>query len=163
MYLFFTSSFLVLLLVMFVIFSTAYDYFRERWIPNCDTGLQNLLFWCLLTLRGSSFLGNLQHRLFIAFSVRKNISELPKADESTPSLKIFHGVRIFCTLMIITVHRFGTFMFGPIKNLDYLENVEFPSLSQQGFTWLVCRNTEGFLRLNGCCIMATSSWIRSSR
>lgn len=64
------------------------------------------------------------YKLCIAFSVRRNFLDLPKAEESNPALHILYGTRTFCILMIIMDHRFGTYLSGPLINFDYIEKVK---------------------------------------
>lgn len=59
----------------------------------------------------------------MAFSVRRNFLDLPKAEESNPALRILYGTRTFCILMIIMDHRFGTYLSQPMINFDYIEKV----------------------------------------
>lgn len=65
----------------------------------------------------------LSYKLCMAFSVRKNFMDLPRAEESNPALSILYGVRTFCILMIIMDHRFGTYISGPMMNFDFIEKV----------------------------------------
>lgn len=64
------------------------------------------------------------YKLCMAFSVRRNFLDLPKAEESNPALRILYGTRTFCILMIIMDHRFGTYLSGPMINFDYIEKVK---------------------------------------
>lgn len=66
----------------------------------------------------------------MAFSVRRNFLDLPKAEESNPALRILYGTRTFCILMIIMDHRFGTYLSGPIINFDYIEKVRKKNCSR---------------------------------
>lgn len=63
------------------------------------------------------------NKLCLAFSVRKNFKDLPKADESNPALSVLYGLKTVSIFMIIMDHRFGTFLSGPIINTDYIERV----------------------------------------
>lgn len=63
------------------------------------------------------------YKLCMAFSMRRNFLDLPKAEESNPALRILYGTRTFCILMIIMDHRFGTYLSGPMFNFDYIEKV----------------------------------------
>ncbi|XP_066262738.1 nose resistant to fluoxetine protein 6-like [Euwallacea similis] len=68
-------------------------------------------------LHGGSPLRN----LLVAFSVTKNYSKLERSEDSNPALEVLYGMRVICIFMIITDHRFGTFLSSGILNFDTVE------------------------------------------
>ncbi|XP_019870876.2 nose resistant to fluoxetine protein 6 [Aethina tumida] len=64
---------------------------------------------------------SLLYRLSMTFSARQNFNDLSKHDESNPALSILYGLRSVSILMIITAHRFGTYVSSALLNFDYIE------------------------------------------
>ncbi|KAL1514037.1 hypothetical protein ABEB36_003362 [Hypothenemus hampei] len=60
-------------------------------------------------------------QLMISFSLRQNYPKLSKNVDSNPALKVLYGMRVFCICMIITDHRFGTFLSSAILNFNTVE------------------------------------------
>ncbi|KAH1014684.1 hypothetical protein HUJ05_012526 [Dendroctonus ponderosae] len=59
--------------------------------------------------------------LLISFSIKKNFPKLGRGEESNPALRVLYGMRVFCICMIITDHRFGTFLSSGILNFNTVE------------------------------------------
>ncbi|CAH0550691.1 unnamed protein product [Brassicogethes aeneus] len=91
-------TFLTIILVTIVIGVTIYDFHHEEPLKK-----------------------SLSYRLMITFSARKNFNDLSKSDESNPALTILYGLRAVSILMIITAHRFGTYVSSALLNFDYIE------------------------------------------
>ncbi|CAG9764782.1 unnamed protein product [Ceutorhynchus assimilis] len=67
------------------------------------------------------FRGSPLRSLLVSFSLRKNYPKLGKSEDSNPALKVLYGMRVFCICMIITDHRFGTFLSSGILNFNTVE------------------------------------------
>ncbi|KAJ8925875.1 hypothetical protein NQ315_009727 [Exocentrus adspersus] len=91
------------IIAILVVLSTAYDILRN----DTEDKLKNR---APLTLLASSF------------SLKNNYRRLPKADGSNPALNILYGMRVFCILMIIIDHRFGTHLSSGVLNFDKVED-----------------------------------------
>ncbi|KAF7280195.1 hypothetical protein GWI33_006300 [Rhynchophorus ferrugineus] len=60
-------------------------------------------------------------RLLVSFSIKKNYPKLSKSEDSNPALRVLYGMRVICICMIITDHRFGTFLSNAIMNFNEVE------------------------------------------
>lgn len=65
--------------------------------------------------------GSSLRRLLVSFSIKKNYPRLGHSDDSNPALKVLYGMRVICICMIITDHRFGTFLSNAIMNFNEVE------------------------------------------
>lgn len=60
----------------------------------------------------------------MAFSARKNFSDLNKLEGSDRALSILYGIKTFSIFMIIIDHRFALFIGSIVSNVDYIEEVK---------------------------------------
>ncbi|KAJ8954786.1 hypothetical protein NQ318_014897 [Aromia moschata] len=60
-------------------------------------------------------------KLAVVFSIKHNYKKLSHCDETNSALKILYGMRVFCILMIIMDHRFGTHLSSAILNFNEVE------------------------------------------
>ncbi|XP_050305994.1 nose resistant to fluoxetine protein 6-like [Anthonomus grandis grandis] len=67
------------------------------------------------------FGGSPLRNLLISFSIKKNYPKLARTEDSNPALRVLYGMRVFCICMIITDHRFGTFLSNAILNFNTVE------------------------------------------
>lgn len=62
-------------------------------------------------------------KIILAFSARRNVTELPKANVNDPSMMVLYGIRTLCTLVVISSHRFLLYVRGGVMNSDFQERV----------------------------------------
>ncbi|XP_060529431.1 nose resistant to fluoxetine protein 6-like isoform X2 [Cylas formicarius] len=60
-------------------------------------------------------------KLALSFSLKNNFAKLTRNEDSNSALQILYGMRVFCILMIIIDHRFGTFLSSGILNFNTVE------------------------------------------
>lgn len=71
----------------------------------------------------NTILGSPIRNLCVSFSIIKNYPKLGRSEDSNSALGVLYGMRVFCMCMIITDHRFGTFLSSGIMNFDTVEEV----------------------------------------
>ncbi|KAJ8979722.1 hypothetical protein NQ317_015546 [Molorchus minor] len=60
-------------------------------------------------------------KLAMAFSLKRNLNKLSNCEETNPPLQTLYGMRVFCIMMIIMDHRFGTGLSSAVLNFNFVE------------------------------------------
>lgn len=132
-------SFLLASYLLFVIFSTFYDFFARS---NGKSGYQN----SLLYLESISKLVILD-KWIAAFSISKNVKEVFDVTISGSEVSVLHGVRFINVVCVFLVHKSMVLNFNPYFGKIYLLNLARSPISYPFRAAYVY--TEPFLMLSG--------------